>query len=214
VSSKHFHDHVQAADVLKVKAPGGIGVTPMMSMLRWCLAEQPGLRVHLVHGLRHGGEHAFERQLNELAASHPQFTLTVVYSRPGPEDVAGTDLPHSGHVDVDLLQRTLPHGCHQFHVCGPPAMMQTLVPALAEWGMPREDLHFEAFGPASVKLSGTATEAEAAVVAAPVGVRFNRSGRTLVWDAQDFESCVECLRSADEEPARPGARRERQGERD
>jgi len=203
VSSNHFHDHVQAGDVLKVKAPsghffidpdasvpavlvaGGIGITPMMSMLRWCLAEQPGRRVHLVYGLRHGGEHAFKQQLNELAASHPQFTLTVVYSRPGPDDVAGTDFQHAGHVDVDLLKRTLPHGRHQFYVCGPPAMMQTLVPALAQWGVPREDLHFEAFGPASVKLSGSGAEAEAEVVAAPVEVRFDRSGRTLVWDGQD-----------------------------
>ena len=58
-SSSHFHDHVQQGDVLKLKAPaghffidpdasvpavliaGGIGITPMMSMLRWCLAEQP-----------------------------------------------------------------------------------------------------------------------------------------------------------------------------
>lgn len=203
VSSNHFHDRVHVGDLLRVKAPsghffidpdasvpvvlvaGGIGITPMMCMLRWCLAEQPDRRVHLVYGLRHGGEHAFQQQLQELAASHPQFTLTVAYSRPGPDDVAGTDFQHAGHVDVDLLKRTLPHGRHQFYVCGPPAMMQTLVPALAEWGVPRADLHFEAFGPASVKLPGASTVAEAASASAPVEVRFNRSGRTLVWDGQD-----------------------------
>jgi ferredoxin-NADP reductase len=157
----------------------------MMSMLRWCLAAQPGRRLHLVYWLRHGGEHAFKPLLQELAASHPLFTLTVAYSRPMPDDVAGTDYQHTGHVDVDLLKRTLPHSRHQFYLCGPPAMMQTLVPALAEWGVPREDLHFEAFGPASVKLPGTHPDAEAAEVSAPVEVRFDRSGRTLVWDGQD-----------------------------
>jgi len=203
VSSNHFHDRVQVGDLLKVKAPsghffldadasvpavlvaGGIGITPMMSMLRWCLAEQPGRRVHLVYGLRNGSEHAFKPLLQQLPASHPRFTLTVAYSRPGPDDVAGTDFQHAGHVDVDLLKRTLPHGRHRFYVCGPPAMMQTLVPALAEWGVPREDLHFEAFGPASVKLPGTRTDVVAAAPAAPVEVRFNRSGRTLAWDGQD-----------------------------
>ena len=58
-SSTHFHDRVHEGDVLRVRAPagqfvidpdasvpavliaGGIGITPMMSMLRWCLAEQP-----------------------------------------------------------------------------------------------------------------------------------------------------------------------------
>jgi hypothetical protein len=203
ISSNHFHDRVQAGAVLKAKAPsghfyidpdatvpavlvaGGIGITPMMSMLRWCLTEQPGRRVHLVYGLRNGAEHAFKALLQEMAASHPNFVLTVAYSRPGPDDLLGTDYQHAGHVDVDLLKCTLPHGRHQFYVCGPPAMMQTLVPALAEWGVPREDLHFEAFGPASVKLPGAHTDAEAEASSAPVEVRFNRSGRTLVWEGRD-----------------------------
>lgn len=203
LSSNHFHDRVEPGDVLKVKAPsghffidpdagvpavlvaGGIGITPMMSMLRWCLAEQPARRVHLVYGLRHGGEHAFKSLLQDMAASHPNVTLTVAYSRPRSQDVPGTDYQHAGHVDVDLLKRTLPHGRHQFYVCGPPAMMQTLVPALAEWGVPLEDLHFEAFGPASVKLPGARTGAEAAMLSAPVEIRFNRAGRTLVWEGQD-----------------------------
>ena len=64
-------------------------------------------------------------------------------------------------------------------------MMQTLVPALAEWGVPREDLHFEAFGPASVKLPGAHTDVWQRAPAAPVEVRFSRSGRTLAWDGQD-----------------------------
>lgn len=104
-------------------------------------------------------------------------------SRPDPQDEPGRDFQHRGHVDVELLRRTLPHGRHAFYVCGPPAMMQTLVPALAEWGVPPADLHFEAFGPASVRLPGAepATEPEAA----GVEVRFRRTGRTLHWDGRD-----------------------------
>ena len=49
--------------------------------------------------------------------------------------------------------------------------------------MPVADIHYEAFGPASVKLPG-APEAAAPVVAG-VEVKFQRSGRTLVWTGQD-----------------------------
>jgi ferredoxin len=62
-------------------------------------------------------------------------------------------------------------------------MMQVLVPALAEWGVPVADIRYEAFGPASVKLAG-APEVTASAVAT-VEVRFQRSGRTLAWDGQD-----------------------------
>ena len=201
LSSNHFHDHVRVGDVLRVKAPsghffidpdpavpavligGGIGITPMMSMLRWCIANQPQRSVHLFYGLRNSDEHAFKSQLEEVAAAHPALKLHVIYSRPTAADVLGRDYQHTGHVDIELLRRTLPHGRHQFYVCGPPAMMQTLVPALAEWDVPVADIHYEAFGPASVKLPG-------AEVAAPhevsgVEVKFQRSGRTLTWSASD-----------------------------
>lgn len=201
VSSNHFHDHVRVGDILRVKAPsghffidpdpsvpvvlvgGGIGITPMMSMLRWCIANQPQRAVHLYYGLRNSDEHAFKAQLEELAASHPGLRLHVVYSRPTPADVRGRDYQHAGHVDVDLLRSTLPHGRHQFYVCGPPAMMQTLVPALAGWGVPVTDIHYEAFGPASVKLPGA--EAAPMAVVTGVEVKFQRSGRTLIWDGKD-----------------------------
>lgn len=200
-SSNHFHDHVQAGDVLRVKAPsghffldpdptvpavligGGIGITPMMSMLRWCLAHQPQRTLHLYYGLRNGREHAFKLQLEAIAAAHTALKLHVVYSRPAAQDVPGRDYQHAGHVDVELLRRTLPHGRHQFYVCGPPAMMETLVPALAEWGVPLQDLHYEAFGPASVKLPGA--PAPAASPETAIEVRFARSGRTLSWDGTD-----------------------------
>ena len=202
-SSGHFHDRVREGDVLQVKAPsghffidpdlavpavliaGGIGITPMMSMLRWCLAEQPGRIVHLYYGLRNGDEHAFKQVLEELAAAHPAFHLNVVYSRPGANDVLGRDYHAGGHVDVELLRRTLPHGRHQFYVCGPVAMMESLVPALAAWGVPRPDIHFEAFGPASVRIEPAGPGEDAAALAAPVEVHCQRSGRTLAWDGQD-----------------------------
>ncbi len=205
VSSSHFHDRVQVGDVLQVKAPsghfyidpdptvpavlvaGGIGITPMMSMLRWCLTLQPERPVYLYYGLRQGHEHAFKSQLEELASVHPRFKLNVVYSRPAAEDVQGRDFQHTGHVDLALLQRTLPHGRHQFYICGPAAMMDSLVSALAEWGVPDADVHFEAFGPASVRKAAPAITAARAVATSEVAleVQFKRSGRTLTWDGRD-----------------------------
>ncbi|CAG0996992.1 partial Flavohemoprotein, partial [Anaerolineae bacterium] len=165
LSSNQFHDHVQVGDILRLKAPaghffidpdpnvpavliaGGIGITPMVSMLRWCTAQQPQRVIHLYYGLRNSGEHAFKRLLEEIAAAHPPLHLNIVYSRPDESDVQGRDYQHKGHVNVELLRRTLPHGRHQFYVCGPPAMMQALVPALATWGVPVADIRYEAFGP-------------------------------------------------------------------
>ncbi|MEY2685833.1 MAG: hypothetical protein RL375_31 [Pseudomonadota bacterium] len=214
LSSNHFHDQVHEGDVLRLKPPsghfhidttsmvpavlvaGGIGITPMMSMLRWCLAAQPGRRVHLVYGVRSSHDQAFKIALAALASLHPALTLHVVYSRPEPGDQPQRDYHHVGRIDIDLLRRTLPHGRHQFYICGPAPMMQSLVPALRDWGVQDSDLHYEAFGPASVKPANSPSQAHQAnqadqagqqddTVAAPVEVRFERSGRTLNWDGQE-----------------------------
>ena len=202
LASTHFHDHVPVGDVLRVKAPaghffidpnpdvpvvligGGIGITPMMSMLRWCVQHQPQRPVHLFYGLRSSRDHAFKRVLEDLATSAPSLRLHVVYSRPEAEDLLGRDYQHLGHVEVDLLRRTLPHGRHQFYVCGPAAMMQTLVPALADWGVAAADIHYEAFGPASVKVPGLPGEPLTSP-AASFEVKLQRSGRTLTWNGQE-----------------------------
>jgi ferredoxin-NADP reductase len=203
VSSSHFHDRVNEGDVLQVKAPsghffidpdasvpavfiaGGIGITPMMSMLRWCVAEQPERLVHLYYGVRSSGDHAFKQVLEDLAATHPAFKLNVVYGSPGADDLLARDYQHVGYIDLELLRRTLPHGGHQFYVCGPPPMMQSLVPALREWGVQADDIHFEAFGPASVRPKVPVGNEPLARVSAAIEVRFSRSGRTLAWDGQD-----------------------------
>jgi uncharacterized protein len=203
VSSGYFHDRVHEADVLQVKAPsghffidpdasvpavfiaGGIGITPMMSMLRWCVAEQPERLVHLYYGVHCSSDHAFKPVLQDLAAAHPAFKLNVVYGNPGADDVLARDYQHVGYIDLALLRRTLPHGRHQFYVCGPPPMMRSLVPALREWGVQADDIHFEAFGPASVRPTGPVSNEPAVATSAAVDVRFSRSGRTLSWDGQD-----------------------------
>ncbi len=200
IASSHLHDRVQEGDLLRVRAPsgrffidadaevpavfiaGGIGITPLVSMLGWCLAQQPGRVLHLFYGLRHGGEHAFKSSLEALAAQHPAFHLNVVYSQPGQADVLGRDHQHAGYVDVALLRQTLPHGRHAFYICGPPPMMASLIPALIAWGIPPQDIHHEAFGPASL-VPVQAASAEAATTT--VEVQFRRSGRTLIWDGQD-----------------------------
>jgi uncharacterized protein len=201
--SSLLHDHVAQGAVLQVRAPagqffidpdaavpavfvaGGIGITPMMSMLRWCVAEQPDRPLYLFYGVRGGGDHAFKSELEALARAHPALRLHGVYSQPGPGDVQGVDYQHVGHIDLALLRSSLPSGRHQFYVCGPPAMMQNLVPALRAWGVPESDLHHEAFGPASLQRVGSPANHAADGAEVSLSVRFSRSGRTLIWDGRD-----------------------------
>lgn len=164
---------------------GGIGITPMLSMLNWCLAEQPGREIWLFYGVRNGRELVMKSHLEALAAAHPNFHLRLCFSDPLPEDVARHDYLHHRRVDVNLLRMQLPLKPYYFYICGPAPMLESLVPALDEWGVPDSHIHFEAFGPSSIKRKQFATTSvgtsQTGAEDTGIVVTFAKSGKQLTW---------------------------------
>jgi len=200
-SSHYFHDHVTIGSILQVRAPsghfhidrsddplvligGGIGITPMLSMLNWCLAYQPGREVWLFYGVRNGRELMMKSHFDALALSHTNFHLRVCFSAPQLDDVAGHDYHHRGRIDINLLRTRLPAKLYHFYICGPTPMLESLVPALEDWEVPDTHIHFEAFGPASIKrrsAKDAVTDAQNEAVANAIFVNFAQSGKQLQW---------------------------------
>lgn len=196
IVSNYFHDRLTVGTTVEARAPsgqfvldpdasvpvvligGGIGVTPLLSMLRWMLAQQPQRHITLFLGVRSGADHAFKAVLHDLAASHPNFDLRVLYSSPEVDDVEGRDFTQRGQVTLDLLGPLLSSVRHEYYVCGPPAMMELIVPRLAAAGVEARDIHFEAFGPATVRRGPGLPSA----TAAHFEVQFRQSARTVTWD--------------------------------
>jgi ferredoxin-NADP reductase len=196
-SSNHFHDRVAVGTLLDMRAPGGhfhlepgsapvvliaggIGITPMLSMLEWSLAHEPGREVWLFYGVRNGHELAMRERLESQASRHANFHLHFCYSDPRPQEAAGRDYHHAGRITLDLLRLQLPLKPYHFYICGPGPMMASMVEGLEDWGVPDERIHFEAFGPASVKRR-QATPVATPTPAADILVTFARSGRQAQW---------------------------------
>jgi ferredoxin-NADP reductase len=197
---------VQVGDVLDARAPAGtflvdplargavvmigagIGVTPLVSMLEAYVQSGRRQDIYAIFGFRNSGEHPFKDSLTRLAERNPWIQLHTSYSAPLPRDVLYKDYNHRGRLTVDRLRAVLPSNNFQFYVCGPGQMMETLVPALWEWGVPESHVHFEAFGPASVK-SGKAKQSQGILIE-PIKVRFERANRTAMWDGS-FASLLE-----------------------
>ncbi len=213
-SSSFIHDQVANGSRLQVRAPaghfhidrsivpvvliaGGIGITPLLSMLNWSLIEQPGREIWLFYGVRNASEAVMTAHLEALAAAHSNFHLRCCWSDALPEDVAGRDNTRCGRINVDLLRVELPLKPYHFYICGPTPMMASLVPALGDWGVSDARIHFEAFGPASIQRKQEAANsggkpvgspAPSAVATAPgaesenaIVVTFAKSGKQLPW---------------------------------
>ena len=206
LSSNFFHDSLNENDILDVKAPGGhffldtakhtpvvligggIGLTPVLSMLNTICESGSTREVWFFYGVRNSAEHVMKDHLEQIAAEHENVHLMVCYSNPGDDDVAGRDYQHGERVSVNLFQRVLPSSNYDFYMCGPPPMMNTVVPELADWGVPEKNIHFEAFGPATVKKATPEKNAEEkaadAAAAESIEVVFAKSGKTVQWDSE------------------------------
>ncbi len=201
-SSNYFHDHVHVESLLQVRAPaghfhidgskepvvliaGGIGITPVLSMLKWSLTTQTDREVWLFFGVRNSQEVMVQVDLQTLAAAHPNFHLQICFSDPLTSDALGQDFQHHGRINVGLLRRLLPLKPYHFYICGPKPMLESLVPALEDWGVRDSHIHFEAFGPASVKRRSTASPTASLASAPPLDqvltITFAQSGKQLPW---------------------------------
>lgn len=192
LASNYFHDEVEEDDILDVEAPGGqfyldethdrpvvligggVGVTPVLSMLEYIVDSGSRREVHFFHGVGNSAEQMKKERLEEIARGHDNIHLHVCYSDPLESDVEGQDYDHEGWVTVDLFKEILPANNYEYYICGPPPMMSSLFTDLRDWGVPEPDIKFEAFGPASIKESDGG-EVE------PVDVTFARTGKTCEW---------------------------------
>lgn len=120
---------------------GGVGITPVMAMLR--TAHDRGVRepLWLVHASKDFDNILFREEVAELERDLP-LTLVHVLDEP-PDDWDG----ESGKVDEALLRRWLPSdlSCLPCYLCGPEPMADALEPALLEMGVPAKNLYCERF---------------------------------------------------------------------
>jgi|JI10StandDraft_1071094.scaffolds.fasta_scaffold115642_3 ferredoxin-NADP reductase len=198
-TSALFHDVIQEGDLLDVRAPagnfclepaesdpvvligGGIGITPLFSMLATLAQQRSRRTVWFFYGMQNRREQLFPAELAALLRDHPHFNVRLCHSRPDPGDRLGTDYHQAGRITVELLRRELPSSNFRFYYCGPGPMMAELAAGLKAWGVPESHLHCEAFGPLSFKRPGPTVGEVITAAKAPL-VSFRRSGRTLPWD--------------------------------
>jgi ferredoxin-NADP reductase len=199
-ASSYFVDVVKEGDILDAKAPaghfcldmakahpvvliaGGVGVTPMLAMANAITASQPGREARFFYGVRNRNEHIHKAEIEKLAAVNDNIRLHVCYSRPAPGDVKGRDYQHEGRVSIDLLKQVLPSNNFEYYLCGSGAFMKSLTDGLEAWGVPDKDVHFEAFGPATVKKKVPPPTASETVMLSKLQVTFAKSNKVCRWD--------------------------------
>ncbi|RNB92454.1 NO-inducible flavohemoprotein [Brevibacillus fluminis] len=165
--SNYLHQKVEQGDTLLLSAPagdfvlnqedarplvllsGGVGLTPMVSMLQASVAANAQRQVIFIHSTQNGDTHAMKAQIEELASKHSQLSVHWCYTQPTEQDRAAGAFEKEGYIDLAWLKQVLPTTDAAFYFCGPVSYMKAVHSYLTEMGAASADLHYEFFGPAA-----------------------------------------------------------------
>lgn len=155
---------------------GGIGITPLLSMLRHTVAADPARPITLLYSARREHDVAFHSELRVLAERHPQVRVVITLTQP-----AESTRLRTGRLDVAMVRQFVPSPADTiFCLCGPGPMIADLRTALADLGVPAGQVRYEQFetAVAASQLNAAAPRAVSGVPAPSdaVTLTFERSG--------------------------------------
>ncbi len=198
--SNWINEHLSAGDVIKVLPPagqfvlgaedtdllmfaGGSGITPVISIVKTALAGGKR-RVRLIYANRDEASIIFRRELDELAARHPD-RLEVVHR---------LDI-REGFLDDAAVRRHL-EGCRhrEIYICGPGPFMDTIERTLLVSGIPATAVHIERF-------TSLAEEDEVAGSGAPVRkIELTLDGARQTIEVREGETVLHAAKRTGLEP--------------
>ena len=91
-------------DAPVVLLSGGVGLTPMVSILNHLVATGDPRQIRFVHGCRNAAAHAMKDHVNDIATRRGNVRKAVFYEEVGGADRAGRDYDHHGRVDLNAIR--------------------------------------------------------------------------------------------------------------
>ncbi len=196
IVSNHIFDHIRVGSDVEVMPPqgrfftkldaaqrktyylfgAGSGITPLMSILKTTLEEEPQSTIHLLYGNRSAETIMFKNQLDELQNRYAdQLFVTHILSQTAKtggflknlfkktDTTAPSWADKTGRIDENSVREFIEENpCHtklaEYFACGPGSMTQTVEETLKKNGVAAQHIHKELF--TAVDSGGVATKGD------------------------------------------------------
>jgi ferredoxin-NADP reductase/MOSC domain-containing protein YiiM len=169
-ASNYLHDQVHDNDSIHVKGPAGqfylppkelisatitknkpvalismgIGITPMFTMLENAIQSKHNQKLYFIHGTQNKSSHLFKNKL-KVYEKIVNVKMHTAYSQPNATDVWGVDYHDHGRISIDLIRKIIPNRDTHFYLCGTEIFMQGIYDGLIDWGVNKDNIHYESF---------------------------------------------------------------------
>lgn len=214
IVSKHFHDVLKIGDIVEISNPagnfylnirnpnkvvllsGGVGITPMLSMLEYLAVNEPTKKVFFLHSSLNKAVQPMFSRLKELTAIHSNLNLSIHHSNPTADEKHKIDYDYEGIISKEYLESLLPKTEIDVFLCGPTPFMEAMYKHLTELGIKEKRINYEFFGEGK-KLGCKPSTIEP--VTNIYKVKFSKSGIETYWK----DSNLSILELAEEKGLKP-----------
>ena len=199
IVSNYLNDSVNAGDVIKLMEPngnfttefsasnerhivlfgGGSGITPLMSIAKSTLDQEPNSKVTLVYANRNKESIIFNDAINEMT-SDDRFNVVHVL------ETANSEIDsHEGYLTQEIIGEvleTLEVSKAEMFVCGPTPMMDLTLASLSALGVPDAQVRKESFVSTTASAAKEVDANDGKIVAREV---------TVIYDGDEYKYTVE-----------------------
>jgi ring-1,2-phenylacetyl-CoA epoxidase subunit PaaE len=194
VFSSYANSQLEAGDTIDVSTPqgrfkfepnaakarhiaafaAGSGITPILSIAKSVLEEEPKSTFVLVFGNKNVADTMFLKEILDLHHNYKErFHIQLVYSQDAKEDTISGRIEEST-VDLIIKNKFKDITFDAFYLCGPEGMINTVKTTLLANQIHEERIHFELF-----------TSASSAVAADPIHVNGETKITVIVDDEEE-----------------------------
>jgi ferredoxin-NADP reductase len=163
-ASRYFHDVLHVGDTIEISKPsgdfyltknslkpvvlisGGVGITPMLSMLEYITINELTRKIFFLHANLNKSVQAMFSRLRELNRRNKNLYLSIHHSEPDNDEQINIDYDYEGFITKKHLESALPKIEMDYFLCGPVVFMEIMFQYLKELGVNEKNIKYEFFG--------------------------------------------------------------------
>jgi len=120
---------------------GGVGITPLRSICRYCADTQLPTKITLLYGNRSERDILFRREFEEMQEQNKNFRAVFCVGEAS-EAWDG----YTGVINAEMIRKEMPDYIERvFYICGPPTMVKVMEDLLRNLEVPEESIRVENF---------------------------------------------------------------------
>jgi ferredoxin-NADP reductase len=120
---------------------GGIGITPLRSICRYCTDKRLNTKITLLYGNRSENDIVFRKEFEIMQKQNENLKVILLLNEPS----SGWKGP-TGFINPELIKKEIPdYEETVFYTCGPPAMVEAMEKLIEQLGLPKTQLNREYF---------------------------------------------------------------------